>query len=312
MGLPIYINMNKVAHFFTLALGLNPPGRRAKPRKLALYPARKYVSTTSGSITIGVVLMLSALTTAAPTLWELTIGNSIAIQNQKELGKDIFNEVTIIDIGDSSGEEVNENTIIVEEQKAALPELENGLQLGQIFARLYVPKFGDDYEYIIAHGTYNNVLKQAIGHYVNTAVPGQQGNFAIAGHRTSYGASMLNTDKLKQGDRLVIEISDKYYLYEHNNTAIVEPTDINVLITEPEFFLGESAGKTLLTLTSCHPKYSDSKRIIAFNVLVGVFDKETHTLQQVLSSPKVFTHYIFSEGEQIEVEQSSVEEYAVR
>lgn len=301
--------MNKTAHFFKIALGWNPPGRRAKPRKVALYPARKYVSTTRGSITVGMVLMLAGLTTAAPTLWELTVGNVIANQNQKEIGKNIFDEVTIIDIGD--GETDTENSIIVE-QKAALPDLESGLQLGQIFARLYVPTFGEDYEYIIAHGIYNNVLKQAIGHYVNTAVPGQQGNFAIAGHRTSYGAPMFNADKLKKGDRLVVEVSDKYYLYEHNNTAIVEPTDVNVLNTEPEFFLGEAKGKTLLTLTSCHPKYSDAKRIISFNVLVGVFDKNIYSLEEVLSSPQVFTHHVFNEGEQIQVEQSEVESYTVR
>ena len=302
--------MKNFVQFLKLLTGWNPPGRRAKPRKFALYPARKYVATTHGSVTIGAVLIFGAFATIGPSLWELTIGNYLANQQQQKIGETIFGEVPVVlDIGD--GETDDENTVQFD-AKAALPDLENGLQLGQVFARLYVPRFGDDYEYIIAHGTYNNVLRQAMGHYVNTAVPGQQGNFAIAGHRTSHGAPLLNTDKLQQGDRIVVEVADKYYLYEHNNTVIVDPTDVNVLNSTPEFFLGQTSGKTFLTMTSCHPKYSDAKRIIAFSVLVGVFDKNEHTLDSVLASPKVFTHYVFPAGTEIDVEQSSVREYTVR
>jgi sortase A len=289
--LPIYnIVMEKFLQFLKLAAGWNPPGRRAKPRRIAVYPARSYLATTKGSITAGVVFIAVSLISITPTVWELTAGNVIANANQKNLdfGDNVLGDNSILE-EDSDG-----NTIVVDE-KATLPSIGDGVQLGQIFARLYVPTFGDDYEYIIAHGTYGNVLKQAIGHYVSSVLPGERGNFAIAGHRTAHGAPLLNTDKLKKGDRLVIEVADAYYLYEHNNTVIVSPQEVGVIGNEPDAFLGDASGKTILTLTTCHPKYSDAQRLVAFNVLVGVYSKETHTLEQVLAAPKTFTHYVFSE-----------------
>lgn len=276
--------------FFTLLLGLNPPGRRAKKRLFALYPIRAYVATSKGSVTIGATLFLAGLGVVAQPIWELTVGNYLAIQNQTDTGDDIFTNPRIIAIGE--GEMDVDNTITVE-AKPSLPNIDEGVLPGQIFARIYVPRFGEDYERLIAHGTYANVLRNAMGHYDNTELPGVRGNFSVAAHRTSYGASLLDIDKLKAGDRIVIETADKYYLYEHNNTVIVQPTDVNVLNDQPEFFLGDSKNLSLLTLTSCHPKYSAAQRIVAFSVLMGVFSKNDSTLDDVLNSPKVFTPYVF-------------------
>lgn len=276
--------------FFILLLGWNPPGRRAKKRIIALYPMRAYAGTSKGSVTIGVVLFLAGLGTVAQPVWELTIGNYVAAESQQNLGDSIFETPQIIAIGE--GELDVENTITVE-AKPALPNIDNGVLPGQIFSRIYVPRFGEEYERIIAHGTYANVLRNAMGHYDKTKLPGVRGNFAVAAHRTSYGASLFDIDKLKAGDRIVIETADKYYLYEHNNTVIVQPTDVGVLKDNPEFFLGNSENLSILTLTSCHPKYSAEKRIIAFNVLMGVFSKNDTSLDDVLASPKVYSPYVF-------------------
>lgn len=283
--------MNNFAQIMKTLVGWNPPGRRAKKRLFAVYPARVYLSTAKGSVTVGVVMLALGFTTVAQPLWQLTVGNQIAIEQQKQTSENIFGEEPqIIAIGDGTVD--SENTVTVE-AKPALPNIDDGVQPGQIFARMYVPRFGEDYERIIAHGTYTNVLRHAMGHYDNTELPGQSGNFAIAGHRTTYGASLLDIDKLEKGDRVVVETADSFYLYEHNNTAIVEPTDVNVLVDEPEFFLGESKNQTLLTLTSCHPKYSDEERIVAFSVLMNVFDKNETTLDDVLKSEQTFKPYQF-------------------
>jgi sortase A len=275
---------------FILLLGWNPPGRRAKKRLFALYPIRMYASTSKGSVTIGIVLFFAGFGVVAQPIWELTVGNYIAIQNQSNKGDDIFTTPQIIAIGE--GELDVENTITVE-AKPALPNIDSGVLPGQIFSRIYIPRFGEDYERLIAHGTYANVLRNAMGHYDKTKLPGTRGNFAVAAHRTSYGASLFDIDKLKAGDRIIIETADKYYMYEHNNTVIVQPTDVNVLLDQPEFFLGDSKNLSILTLTSCHPKYSDAQRIIAFSVLKAVFDKNETSLDDVINSPEVFAPYVF-------------------
>jgi len=284
--------------FTALLFGWNPPGRRAKPRLFALYPARKhvitptrdYLATATGSITVGAALVISGIAVVTPSIWSVTFGNYYSVQKQAEISEKIFEETQIIAIAE--GDTDTENTVFVE-AKPELPNINEGVQPGQIFARIYVPKFGEDYERIIAHGIYSNVLRHALGHYDSTELPGTAGNFAIAGHRTTYGAPLLDMDKLEKGDRIIVETADSFYLYEQNNTAIVEPTDVNVLVDEPEYFLGDSKNLNLLTLTSCHPKYSDNQRIVSFAVLMNVFDKNEHTLENVVSSEKTFAPYEF-------------------
>jgi len=98
-------------------------------------------------------------------------------------------------------------------------------------------------------------------------MPGQQGNAAIAGHRTTYGAPFASIDELEPGDTIKVTTLQGSFTYavtrqdDGSGHIIVSPDATEVLNDVP--------GKNLLTLTACHPKYSASKRIIVFAELQG-------------------------------------------
>ena len=61
-------------------------------------------------------------------------------------------------------------------------------ELGEAFARMYIPSFGADFEFAIVEGTEDEALLRGPGHYTETQMPGEVGNFAVAGHRVGKGA----------------------------------------------------------------------------------------------------------------------------
>ena len=73
------------------------------------------------------------------------------------------------------------------------------------FAVVRIPRFGADYARPVIEGTGRPVLALGVGHYVGTAGPGQVGNFAVAGHRTTYGRPFHDIDQLEDGDPVVVE-----------------------------------------------------------------------------------------------------------
>ena len=78
-------------------------------------------------------------------------------------------------------------------------------QLDQAMAILTIPRFGADYKVPILVGTSDYALGRGVGWYENTQLPGQIGNFAIAGHRVGKGEPFLNLDKLRPGDAVIVE-----------------------------------------------------------------------------------------------------------
>lgn len=133
----------------------------------------------------------------------------------------------------------------------------------ETFATLYVPRWGNDYIKPISEGvTRKDVLDPlGVGHYPDTAMPGQIGNFAIAGHRTTYGKPFHNIDLLQPGDALVIETADAWFVYRMVSNEIVRPTEVRVIAANPNQPEAAPDG-AWITLTSCHPKYSAAQRFI--------------------------------------------------
>ncbi len=138
-----------------------------------------------------------------------------------------------------------------------------GIPKGQAFAIIRVPRFGDDYARPILQGSGTEELKHGVGHYVGTAMPGQVGNFAIAGHRTTYGRPFHDIDKLRPGDAIIVETKRDYYVYRMRRHTIVRPWQTEVIAPVPEH-PGEQPRARWLTMTSCHPKYYATYRWIAF------------------------------------------------
>lgn len=87
------------------------------------------------------------------------------------------------------------------------------LPAGQGFANLYIPAFGKDFARTIVQGTSDSDLDAGPGHYVSSQLPGQLGNFAVAGHRVGKGQPFLNLDTLRPGDKIVVQTAANWYVY---------------------------------------------------------------------------------------------------
>jgi len=152
------------------------------------------------------------------------------------------------------------------------------IPLGRGIANIYIPEFGTDYVFTIVEGTNSSQLEEGPGHYVDTALPGELGNFAVAGHRVGKGSPFLNLDKLRAGSPIVIETKDYWYTYRVlgnrrtgdperpggsgvSGLQIVDPSNLGVVLPMPEQ-PGAKPRLRLLTLTTCHPKFSARERLI--------------------------------------------------
>lgn len=136
------------------------------------------------------------------------------------------------------------------------------------FANLYVPRFGADYVRTVAQGVDQDpMLAEGVGHYPQTQLPGQVGNFAVAGHRTTHGAPFKAISELQVGDAIYVQTADGWYTYRYRSTEYVRPTAVDVLLPVPRT-PGVEATDRMITLTSCNPLFSAAERIIAY----GVFD----------------------------------------
>jgi sortase (surface protein transpeptidase) len=92
-------------------------------------------------------------------------------------------------------------------------ELHPELIDGKAFAKLYIPSFGADYQFTIQQGTDAAALEIGPGHYKGTALPGEPGNFAVAGHRVSKGAPFNDLDLLSSCDAIVVETQTDFFVY---------------------------------------------------------------------------------------------------
>ena len=118
----------------------------------------------------------------------------------------------------------------------------------------------------VVQGVTLDDLRRGPGHYPGTAAPGQAGNFAVSGHRTTYGAPFYHLDDLKPGDEIhVVDRDQREWVYDVVKEQVVSPHELWVLDADP---LGN--GLPTMTLTTCHPRFSAAQRLIVFAQLQGV------------------------------------------
>lgn len=137
-----------------------------------------------------------------------------------------------------------------------------------VFGLAFIPRFGANYApRPLVQGTAQKQLDTlGLGHYPSTSMPGAKGNFAVAGHRQTHGAVLDNLDSLMPGDRIYIQTKQGYYTYVYRNSEIVTPNQTNVLDAVP---MQPTAApeQSLLTMTSCNPRFGTQERLIAYSVL---------------------------------------------
>lgn len=135
-------------------------------------------------------------------------------------------------------------------------------EYGKAYGIVYIPRFGAHYQRPIAEGTGTDVLDTlGLGHYENTAMPGEIGNFALAGHRQTNGAVLDYIDQLRIGDKIYVQTINGYYTYTIYETSIVYPEDIYVIAPNPQHPDNEPTER-IMTLTTCHPRFGDTQRYI--------------------------------------------------
>ena len=180
---------------------------------------------------------------------------------------------------------------------------------GDAFARMFIPAFGSDYQFAIVQGVDEQSLLIGPGHYPDTQLPGEPGNFAVAGHRVGKGAPFNDLGALKACDAIVVETQSEWVTYRVLPMALDAPTrrsegagclpaelsermasgdysgvqgrhitvpgDVNVINPLPETPSVDVApgAAGLLTLTTCHPQFSNAQRMIIHAVQTETMPK---------------------------------------
>ena len=154
-------------------------------------------------------------------------------------------------------------------------------KLGDAFAIVRIPRFGATFARPLYEGTTRDVLMRGIGHYEATSLPGAVGNFAMAGHRTTYGKPFNKIDKLVDGDVVLVETRDTYFVYRVTAHLIVPPTQVSVLLPVPDEKDAKATVATL-TLTSCHPEFSARERFVVHAELDATYPRDKGVPADVL------------------------------
>lgn len=204
-------------------------------------------------ITIGVVLLLFCA-------YELWVTNLVTARAQEQLTDDLRQQWSE-PVARPSG---TPQTVPV------------AVELGAGVAVLRLPRLGEDATTVVVEGTSVEDLKKGPGRMLGTALPGEVGNLVISGHRTTYGAPFADVDRLQPGDAIVVETRDRWFTYRVTGSEIVTPQSVEVALPVP----GQPDAvptQRLLTLTTCHPKYSARQRLIVYSELEAELPKDAGT-----------------------------------
>lgn len=155
----------------------------------------------------------------------------------------------------------DEKTTVGEERYDAPPEF-TPVGHGETMGILHVPKWA--MQIPVVEGTDQYLLDQAMaGHYSETQLPGEVGNFVMAGHRRTYGNNFRRIDIMKPGDRMVMETKNAWLVYEVTSHEIVYPDQWQVTLPVPNQMDAQPVER-LMTLTTCHPEFGNSQRYILY------------------------------------------------
>ena len=153
------------------------------------------------------------------------------------------------------------------EPRRDAPPVDPEPAFGEVFAQMYVPRFGADWVAPIAGGVDRRQILDVlgVGHYPGTAMPGEIGNFALAGHRTTFGRPFHLIADLQPGDPIIVRTQTTWYVYRMTENAIVYPRQVEVVSPVPGLRPGDpmpELTQRFLTMTACHPMYSARQRFV--------------------------------------------------
>ena len=164
---------------------------------------------------------------------------------------------------------VTTSSTIPPTKSAAAPQVaptEPQPAIGSAVGTIDIPEIG--LQMVVVQGTDVVRLQQGPGHYPTTPLPGEAGNSAIAGHRTTYLHPFYNLNELNNGNPIYITTTQGVFQYDVISSQSVSPSDVSVVdtTTSPE-----------ITLTTCTPRYSAAQRLVVHAVLVASILAHAHT-----------------------------------
>lgn len=144
------------------------------------------------------------------------------------------------------------------------------------FATIRIPRFGATWEWPIVTGVDVAALKLGVGWFTQTSRPGEIGNFALSGHRITYGEPFAHLLEMQPGDKVIIETSSAIYTYVMDTS----PGDLTVLDATGGWVLqpvpgkpGETPTKAIITLVTCASRSHTDYRSVGFGHLVDTVTK---------------------------------------
>jgi len=149
---------------------------------------------------------------------------------------------------------------------------------GVATAVVRIPAFGPDYAVPLLEGTSDEALAAGFGHFDGTSDPGQEGNFAIAGHRVTHGEPLADMPSLQEGDRVIVDTATHTFTYAldtggddltvtFDQTWVLDPLPTNPDAGGPQ--PAQEPGQRLLTLTTCAELFHTDERLVAFGHLIS-------------------------------------------
>ena len=244
----------------------DPGDRGAPPRRRRDWGRTLIRGIGQTLITLGLVALLFVG-------YELWVTDLIAAQDQEQLSEEIH-------------EQWRDDPTVAPAPAAPVEQpftpAAISVGVGDPFAVLHIPRLAADYSRVIVEGAAQDQLAQGPGHYIGTAMPGEQGNLAIAGHRVGRGSPFLDLDQMRPGDPIVVETADAWFVYRVlgdpatgdfttdptgiPGQEIVSPSQVSVIAPTPG---AQEATGAYLTLTTCHPKFSARQRLVVHAVQEG-------------------------------------------
>jgi sortase A len=207
--------------------------------------------TRRATALVGVLLLVAGLGLAAYLAWEYWGTTWVSERRHSAVIDDL-------EQGWSSGETVAE------------------VSAGEATAIVRIPAFGDDYAVPLLEGSSDEVLASGFGHLADTAEPGADGNFVLAGHRVTHGEPLRDMPSLEPGDTVVVETATRRLTYVLDTTGDGLEVDLDadwVLAPEPvnpdPDGVQPPTDPALLTLVTCADLFHSDQRLVAFGHLVS-------------------------------------------
>jgi sortase A len=224
-------------------------------------------------ITLGVVLLLFCV-------YELKVTNLVTAQAQEQLADDLQEQWHAPVAAPPAPTPRPSGAPVALRPRTAVPTPPPvpPVELGSGIAVLRIPRLGDwnDRPPVVVEGVSTADLKKGPGHIPGTAMPGGVGNAVLSGHRTTYGAPFERVDELQPGDAVVVETRDTWFTYTVTGTRIVRPTAVEVTWPVPGD-RGATPTERLLTMTTCHPRFSARQRMVVSAELTATDAKTSGT-----------------------------------